>query len=60
MNQRWYKRFRTPPLNQSDYSNLLHHDLNIYIHTDSADIHHVSVGLIQAHPNYVSTDVLKI
>ena len=27
--QRWYKRFRTPPLDQSDYSNLLHHGLSV-------------------------------
>ena len=27
MNQRWYKRFRIPPLDQSDYSNFLHHSL---------------------------------
>ena len=29
MNPRWYKRFRTPPLDQSDYSNLLHHGLKL-------------------------------
>ena len=30
MNHRWYKRFRTPPLDQSDYSNLLHHSLIVF------------------------------